>query len=195
MSKIKSLRQSPKRKTNGTNKSFPIDTNFLLGIFAIIIIVVVFFFSLRACNTTDRATGADSEMSNPLNYTDDFYIVKDCAATYTKEDFETMIDYVNRGNKSSFEDMVLNGRIVYLYKGDNVKIEEMGFGWAKVKTEKGQFVYVVKEILSDKVYDSNGDMKYHHQETGDKQKRYGGSAEQQQDLEMIDEYAKTHPDF
>ena len=106
-----------------------------------------------------------------------------------------MIDCVNRGDESGFNDMVVNGKIIYLYKGDNVKIEDMSFGWAKVRTEKGRLVYVVKEVLSDKIYDSEGDMKYHNLKTGNKQKRYGGSVEQQRDLKMIDEYAKTHPDF
>ena len=54
-----------------------------------------------------------------------------------------------------------------------------------------------KGYTSDKDYsptlDSRGE--YHNNGTGDRQIQYQGSREQQQDLDAIDEYARTHPDF
>ena len=117
------------------------------------------------------------------------YIRKDCAAVSSKDDFEEMCKYVRANNRQAFEQMVLNGKILYLYKGDKITVLENGFGWTKINF-KDKTLYIISSMLSSR---SSG--KYRNAETGERQNRYGGSQQQKDDLKAMEEYAKQHPEF
>lgn len=57
------------------------------------------------------------------------------------------------------------------------------------------FLSAMFKTCNSSISDNEEIYQYHNKKTGEGQKEYGGSIEQQRDLEMIDEYSKTHPDF
>lgn len=57
------------------------------------------------------------------------------------------------------------------------------------------FLSAMFKACNSSISDNEEIYQYHNKKTGEGQKEYGGSIEQQRDLEMIDEYSKTHPDF
>ncbi len=142
-------------------------------------------------NNSTKSNVPKANNSSTLSIGSTAYISVDCAAAYTKEWFDQMERYVSKGNESAFKQMVYEGKLVYLYSGDRVDILDKGFGWTKI-AYKGKTLYVISGTLSKH---NNSSGKYINAETGERQNRYGGSQQQKDDLQSIDEYGRNHPEF
>lgn len=158
--------------------------------------VPIFFVSCEDKKSTSYESSVyetTTSSKSSLNYEDTFYIDDDICGAYTSDDLSEMIKYITRNDKRSFDQMRRLGYLIDLESGTEIKLIDIGVTKSQVKLNDGRKVWVANEfITSTKKVSPNA--KYHDSSTGERTSKYAGSAEQQRDLELIDEYLKNHPE-
>lgn len=93
------------------------------------------------------SNSSSNSSSKELNFTDTYTINTDCFGTIDKASYDEMNTCLTRKDKEAFSQMYLEGKLIYLSKGDRVKVVEMGLGWVKIRFN-GTDMYLIRECLS-----------------------------------------------
>lgn len=80
----------------------------------------------------------------------DYIVTQKCGAAISKDAEKRFARYSVNGDTDGINRMLLNGELVVLQSGDEVKMLDLGFSISKVRTSRGQTVYVDTEFLSKK---------------------------------------------
>lgn len=70
------------------------------------------------------------------------------AGAISKEADKLFTQYANNGDEDGIMQMLLNGSLVHLPKGERVTLIEYGFASLKIRTKKGQILYVAREHVT-----------------------------------------------
>lgn len=70
------------------------------------------------------------------------------AGAISKEADKLFTRYANNNDTEGIEQMLLSGQLVYLPKGTRVTLIEYGFATLKIRTKKGQILYVAREHIT-----------------------------------------------